>query len=161
MIGKLVRLFRRTEPSIAEARPSDAATFAALHAECFRRGWTDGEFEGLLLDRSVLAHRATIRSTLVGFILSRLVAGEAEILSVGVAAARRNQSVARKLLETHLRRLVALGARAVFLEVDEKNTPARRLYRRAGFREVGRRPGYYAGAGATPSHALLLRRDLA
>jgi ribosomal-protein-alanine N-acetyltransferase len=44
----------------------------------------------------------------------------------------------------------------VFLEVGEQNTPACRLYRRAGFHEVGRRQGYYDG-GAT---ALVLRRDL-
>ena len=47
------------------------------------------------------------------------------------------------MLDLHLRRLAGLGARTVFLEVDEDNVPARRLYRRAGFREVGRREGYY------------------
>jgi [ribosomal protein S18]-alanine N-acetyltransferase len=52
--------------------------------------------------------------------------------------------------------LAGLGARTVFLEVGEQNTPACRLYRRAGFREVGRRQGYY-DSGAT---ALVLRRDL-
>jgi ribosomal-protein-alanine N-acetyltransferase len=51
-----------------------------------------------------------------------------------------------------------LGARAVFLEVEESNLPARRLYRGANFREVGRREGYYpAGRG---SAALVMRRDL-
>jgi ribosomal-protein-alanine N-acetyltransferase len=49
----------------------------------------------------------------------------------------------------------------VFLEVDEDNEPARRLYRRAGFREVGRRPGYYPQAGGNAATALVLRRDLA
>jgi ribosomal-protein-alanine N-acetyltransferase len=52
--------------------------------------------------------------------------------------------------------LAGLGARAVFLEVGEHNAPASRLYRKAGFYEVGRRQGYYDG-GAT---ALVLRRDL-
>ena len=42
------------------------------------------------------------------------------------------------------------------LEVDEKNEPAGRLYRRAGFYDVGRRQGYYAGSAT----ALVLRRDL-
>ncbi|MGA8359428.1 MAG: ribosomal-protein-alanine N-acetyltransferase RimI, partial [Xanthobacteraceae bacterium] len=37
-----------------------------------------------------------------------------------------------------------------------QNAPARRLYRRAGFREVGRRQGYYEGSAT----ALVLRRDL-
>ena len=59
----------------------------------------------------------------------------------------------------HLRRLAGLSARAVFLEVDEGNQPARRLYQRAGFREVGRRPGYYQH-GNHAATALVLRRDL-
>jgi ribosomal-protein-alanine N-acetyltransferase len=62
-------------------------------------------------------------------------------------------------LTLHLRRLAALGARAVFLEVDEHNTAAIKLYDRAGFFEVGRRPNYYQGSG-TPAAALVLRRDL-
>ena len=44
------------------------------------------------------------------------------------------------MLDLHLRRLAGLRARAVFLEVDEGNQPARQLYQRAGFHEVGRRP---------------------
>jgi [ribosomal protein S18]-alanine N-acetyltransferase len=64
--------------------------------------------------------------------------------------------LSRPLLDMHLRRLAGLGARTVFLEVGEKNAPAGRLYRRAGFYDVGRRQGYYEG-GAT---ALVLRRDL-
>jgi ribosomal-protein-alanine N-acetyltransferase len=64
--------------------------------------------------------------------------------------------VARPLLELHLRRLAGLGARSVFLEVGQNNTPAGRLYRRAGFYEVGRRQGYYEG-GMT---ARVLRRDI-
>ena len=95
-----------------------------------------------------------------GFILSRLAAGEAEILSVAVASARRGRGLARALLNLHLRRLAGLGARAVFLEVDEDNAPARRLYQRAGFREVGRRPGYYQQGRDQAATALVLRRDL-
>ena len=93
---------------------------------------------------------------MIGFILSRLAAGEAEILSVAIAPAWRGRGLARPLLDLHLRRLAGLGARAVFLEVDENNAPARALYRRAGFRDVGRRQGYYQ-SGAS---ALVLRRDL-
>ena len=52
--------------------------------------------------------------------------------------------------------LAGFGMRAVFLEVDEDNKPARKLYARAEFREVGRRPGYYSGGKS----ALVLRRDL-
>jgi ribosomal protein S18 acetylase RimI-like enzyme len=53
-----------------------------------------------------------------------------------------------------------LGARAVFLEVDEHNDPAIRLYHRAGFSEVSRRANYYPGPGGKAAAALVLRRDL-
>jgi len=160
MIG-LLRKWTRSEPALAEAGPRDAATLAALHAAAFRRGWSEDEFERLLIDPNVIAHRALIGRSLAGFIISRLAAGEAEILSVAVAPARRGRGLARKLLDLHLRRLAGLGVKAVFLEVDEDNAPARRLYLRARFRDVGRRPAYYAQGSAPPASALVLRRDLA
>jgi ribosomal-protein-alanine N-acetyltransferase len=160
MIG-LLRKLTRSEPALAEAGARDAATFASLHAAAFRRGWSEDEIEQLLIDKSVIAHRATIGRALAGFILSRIAAGEAEILSVAVAPARRGRGIAKRLLDLHLRRLAGLGATAVFLEVDEDNAPARRLYAGARFREVGRRPAYYARDAAAPANALVLRRDLA
>ena len=132
MMGFLRRLFSRTKPALAEAGPRDAASIAALHAASFHRGWSEEEVERLLVERSVMTHRAALGAKLAGFIMSRRAADEAEILSV-----------------------------AVFLEVDETNVPAIRLYRRAGFRDVGKRPNYYAVPGAKPVAALVLRRDLA
>jgi [ribosomal protein S18]-alanine N-acetyltransferase len=158
MIEIVRRLFARAPPALSEAAPRDAPAFSALHRASFHRGWSDGEFEQLLFDRNIVAHRANVGHRLAGFILSRMTAEEAEILSVAVVSARRGKGLARQLLDLHLRRLAGLGARTVFLEVDEGNVPACRLYRRAGFREVGRREGYYpAGGGAA---ALILRRDL-
>jgi ribosomal-protein-alanine N-acetyltransferase len=156
MMNFVSRLFTRAAPVLSEAGPRDAASIAVLHAASFQRGWGEDEIQGLLIDRKVIAHRAALGRTLVGFILSRAVEDEAEILSVAIAPAWRGRGFARPLLDLHLRRLSGLGARAVFLEVDEKNQPARRLYRRAGFAEVGRRQGYYDSSSA----ALVLRRDL-
>ena len=153
-------LFTRGEPTLSDAGARDAAVIAALHAQSFHRGWSDEEVEGLLLDRHVIAHRATAGRKFAGFILSRLVQDEAEILSVAVARAQQGRGLARKLLDLHLRRLAGLGARAVFLEVDEHNKPAIHLYDRAGFREVARRPNYYAMPSGRTATALVLRRDL-
>jgi len=107
----------------------------------------------------VVAHRARAGNDLAGFIISRVAADEAEILSVAVARARRGRGLAGRLLDLHLRALAGRGARAVFLEVDDGNVPARRLYARRHFAEIGRREGYYASpVGA--SRALILRRSL-
>jgi ribosomal-protein-alanine N-acetyltransferase len=143
MIGFFTSLFSRDEPRIAEARPSDAGELATLHGVSFHCGWSEDEFERLLVDRNVIAHRVMIGRRLAGFIISRIIAGEAEILSVAVAAARRRKGIAGQMLNLHMRRLAGLGARTVFLEVGEGNSAANRLYRRAGFRLVGRREGYY------------------
>ncbi len=156
MTNFVSRLLSRTEPMIAEARTGDAAAIAAIHAASFQRGWGEDEFRRLIAEPAVVTHRAAAGHNLTGFIMSRVTAGEAEILSVAIAPSWRGRGFARPLLDLHLRRLAGVGARTVFLEVGEHNTPAMRLYRRAGFYEVGRRPGYYDG-GAT---ALTLRRDL-
>ena len=156
MINLVTRLIGRPKPTMAEASDRDAAAIAAVQAASFQRGWGEDVFRRLLLERNVVCHRAVMGRTLIGFILSRLVAGEAEILSVAIAPSWRDRGLSRPLLDLHLRRLAGLGARTVFLEVDEKNAPAGRLYRKAGFYDVGRRQGYYEGRAT----ALVLRRDL-
>jgi ribosomal-protein-alanine N-acetyltransferase len=160
MIEVVTRLFGRAEPVLSQAGPRDARAMAALHGASFHRGWSDGEFERLLSDRNVVVHRATVGRNLAGFILSRIAGAEAEILSIAVASSRRSKGLAKRLLDLNLRRLAGLGTRAVFLEVGDDNVPARRLYQRAGFREVGRREGYYRDHTGKASTALVLRRDL-
>lgn len=160
MIGFISNLFGRAEPVLSEASSRDAGAIAVLHSASFNRGWSEQEVETLLLDRHVIAHRATSGGKLAGFIMSRLVEDEAEILSVAVAARSQGRGLARTLLTLHLRRLAGLGARAVFLEVDEHNAAALKLYDRAGFGEISRRANYYPGAGGKPAAALILRRDL-
>ena len=160
MIGFISSLFTRAEPAMSEASARDASAIAALHGGSFRRGWSEQEVEGLLLDRHVVAHRVLMGTRLAGFIMSRLVEDEAEILSVAVAGRQRGRGLARQLLNLHLRRLAGLGARTVFLEVNEHNDPALQLYHWAGFSEVSRRPNYYPGTGGKAVVALVLRRDL-
>jgi [ribosomal protein S18]-alanine N-acetyltransferase len=156
MTSFVSRLMPTVQPAFLAARPRDAAAIAQLHAASFGRGWEEDEVRRLLLDRTVVTHRVMVRRAMVGFIMSRMAVDEAEILSVAIAPARRGRGFSRPLLDHHLRSLAALGARTVFLEVDEHNAPACRLYGGAGFHEIGRRQGYYQG-GTT---ALVLRRDL-
>jgi ribosomal-protein-alanine N-acetyltransferase len=156
MSGIVSRLLKSAPPALSAARPRDAASIAALHAASFRRGWGEDEVHALLADRAVASHRAMVRRALVGFIMSRTAADEAEILSVAIAPAWRGRGLSRPLLDFHLRALAGLGVRALFLEVDERNAPALRLYEGALFRQVGQRRGYYAGSAT----ALILRRDL-
>jgi ribosomal-protein-alanine N-acetyltransferase len=163
MIAFLQSLLQRPAPAILDARPADAAALAGVHADAFRHGWSESEFERLLADRTTVCHVARRNGgtgPVCGFIISRVVEDEAEILMVAVARNEQGRGLARQALARHLGRLAAHGARNVFLEVDEGNSPAIRLYTRAGFEQVGKRPGYYAEAGKPAAAALIMRRRL-
>ncbi|HRF10287.1 MAG TPA: GNAT family N-acetyltransferase [Xanthobacteraceae bacterium] len=162
MIGRILQFFRRPEAAILDARPSDAAALAALHRVSFRHGWSESEFERLLSDRAAVAHVARTnggRGPVVGFVLSHRVDQEAEILLVALAPGERGKGTATRVLAKHLSRLAAFGVARVFLEVDEGNAAARKLYTRAGFSEVGRRKGYYRKPEGNAA-ALILARNL-
>jgi ribosomal-protein-alanine N-acetyltransferase len=158
--ARLSRLLGNSTFPVLPAGTSDAEGLAALHAGAFRRGWSAEEFERLLIEHNVVADRAMAGPRHAGFVISRLAADQAEVLSVAVAARHRGRGLARKLLDVHLGRLAGYGISSVFLEVDEGNVPARRLYAGLRFAQVGRRESYYVDAGGTGT-ALVLRRDLA
>jgi [ribosomal protein S18]-alanine N-acetyltransferase len=147
-------------PVVEPAALRDARRLAQLHGESFHRGWGEGEFEGMLTERNTLVHRLRAGSRIVGFAVSRLAADEAEILSIAVAASHRGRGLSRDLLLTHLGHLAGRGVRTIFLEVEENNQPARRLYERAGLSAIGRRERYYRQPGGEQLNALLMRRDL-
>ena len=160
MMTWLTELWGSDAALVEPATMRDAPKLAQLHGASFHRGWGEGEFEGMLSERNTLVHRLRIGRKIVGFAVSRMAADEAEILSIAVAASHRGRRLSRNLLLTHLGHLAGRGVRTVFLEVEENNQPARRLYQRAGFSVVGRRERYYRQSGSEALDALLMRRDL-
>jgi [ribosomal protein S18]-alanine N-acetyltransferase len=137
----------------------DASALSQIHGASFHRGWDESEFETMLTERNTLVHRLRTGRKTIGFSVSRMGADEAEILSIAVAESHRGRGLSGKLLLTHLGHLAGRGIRTVFLEVEENNQPARRLYQSAGFSVVGRRERYYRQGGEALD-ALLMRRDL-
>ena len=137
----------------------DAPRLAQLHGSSFHRGWGESEFEHMLTERNTLVHRLRVGRKTIGFAVSRMGADEAEILSIAIDAPYRGKGLSRTLLLTHLGHLAGRGVRTIFLEVEENNQPARRLYDWAGFSVVGRRDRYYR-QDAEQLNALLMRRDL-
>lgn len=153
-----------TEPVIEPAVDRDVPVLADIHSASFANDWSEDEITSLMSGAGVSAMVARRRMPFgsrrpVGFMLTRTVLDEAEILTVAVSPAWRGLGVGRDLVLRTLRDLAHAGTVSVFLEVDAENTPARRLYEGSGFRQVGVRRGYYSaspGAGT----ALVLRRDL-
>ena len=154
--------FGRREPVTREARASDAARLAELHADAFRIGWDESEFDRLLANRLSRCFVATEgpEGAVSGFILLSGVPPESEVLSVTVARSVRGRGIGRKLMAAALGRLVAEGMKTIFLEVEETNAAAVNLYRNIGFHEIGRRENYYRSTDGKPVAALTMRLDL-
>jgi len=148
----------RIDPLGTEA----AARMAAIHAASFARPWSTLEFERLLSERGMVADGLFLGPApkAAGFVLSRIVLDEAEILTLAVAPEMRGRGLSIPLLERHLDELSRRGTRKVHLEVEEGNHPAIALYRRFGFKEVGRREGYYQKADGTRVAALAMALSL-
>jgi len=160
MIAWLSDWFSGGRPSIEPATLRDAPRLAQLHGASFHRGWGDGEFETMIAERNTLVHRLRLGRKTIGFAVSRMGADEAEILSIAIDVRHRGRGLSHNLLLTHLGHLAGRGVRRIFLEVEENNAPARRLYERAGFAVVGRRERYYRQENGEQLNALLMRRDL-
>lgn len=124
---------------------------AAIHGAAFPRDevWSERAIAELLATPGVLGwlHPAG------GMILTRVVADEAEILTLAVAPPVRRRGIARGLLGAAIAEFSRLGIMSVFLEVSAANVAARALYATLGFSAVGERPHYYSD-GAT---ALLMK----
>lgn len=139
---------------------NDADTLAALHAPSFPDAWPAEAFRSLIArDGVTVLIGVDDEGSPRGFILVQCVAGEAEVLTFCVAEAFRRSGLGRSLLAAALALAAEQGAEQMFLEVGEGNGPALRLYRRAGFGEVGRRAAYYHH-GLDASDAIVMRKVL-
>lgn len=133
------------------------AAMAALHAACFTtpRPWSAAEIASLLDSPLTFALTAPH-----GFIMGRVVAGEAELLTLAVAPDQRRQGIAARLMQSFLTECSTRAADSVFLEVAEPNLPARALYAAHGFAQSGLRRAYYHTPDGQAQDALVLVRSL-
>ena len=137
--------------------PAHADRLAALHADGFDAPWDAAEFAALLDQPGVFAIALG-----EAFVLCRVVADEAEILTIAVRPSSRRRGLGRNLMDEALRRLYRDRVASCFLEVDPDNGSAIALYRSLGFAVVGERKGYYrrAAGSAAAAPALVMRVQL-
>ena len=147
-----------------------AQVLAVLHQSCFSPGWGDRDISGLLSTPGTAALAALAGAERsyepgsnklpAGFILYRCAADECEIITLCVCPQNRRQGIAYRLLSALENVLVACDVTAVFLEVEEGNASAVRLYEKAGYVRTGLRKNYYRKEDSLRD-ALLYRRALA
>lgn len=141
------------EIAVTRAGPFDASSMAAIHASAFARAWDEAAMGQFLAAPDTLCLIGSVADsaggTLGGLLIARKAADEAEILTFCVAPACRNAGLGRALLDAAATALREAGAKTLFLEVEEGNEAALRLYRSLGAIPVGKRERYYeSGADA-------------
>jgi ribosomal-protein-alanine N-acetyltransferase len=143
---------------IVRVEMGHAASLARLHALLFDAAWDAAGFREMLGHPGAVAFaaRAGDPPQIVGFIVGRVAADEAEILTVGVARDWQRLGIGRSLVEALALAAAERGANRLYLEVGAGNMAARALYNRLGFEESGRRPGYYVRPGGAAEDALNL-----
>ena len=96
----------------------------------------------------------------LGYAICLKIVDEAHLLNISVLRAVQGQGLGRWFLDVLGNGLWEHGARQMFLEVRPSNTPALRLYERAGFAPIGRRRDYYPAADGRREDAIVMRREL-
>ena len=146
---------------VEPAETRDAKDLARIHGQSFYRGWPAADFSSFLEAAATPAYIACdARRRVAGFALIRIVADEAELLTIAVDPKWRGKGVARALLDAVFADLMLSPARRMFLEVDEQNHAAIRLYERQGFTTISSRKGYYPRPDGSAATALVMARDL-
>ena len=144
---------------IRKAGAQDVDALAKLDARCFAAPWSRQSFEEDVVKNPLAFYLVaeTEDGEIAGYAGVWLIVDEGHITNVAVSPEHRRCGIAKAVLtrlfetceEDH-------GIRAFTLEVRPSNDPALALYRSFGFREAGRRKGYYEDNG---EDALILWRQ--
>ena len=94
-----------------------------------------------------VALAAVLDGVLIGFAIASVIAPDAELETIVVAAAHQRRKAGSALLRALLQELGLRQVTEISLEVRESNAGAQRFYRARGFAEFARREGYYTDSG--------------
>ena len=132
------------------------AQVAELEKICFADPWSEKSVASELENPLSYWLVALEGSTVAGYAGSQTVLGETDMMNVAVRPECRRQGVAEALIAALIAGLKKRESHCLTLEVRESNAPARALYEKLGFLEVGRRKNYYRNP---KEDALILRKE--
>jgi ribosomal-protein-alanine N-acetyltransferase len=127
----------------------DVSAVAQLDRMSFSLSWPEHAFAYEVKDNS--AARCFVAETeekqIIGMVVSWVILDELHIATIAVHPDYRRQGIGEQILIEALRDGREAGTLHALLEVRAGNAAAQNLYRKFGFKEVGRRPKYYKDNG--------------
>lgn len=133
---------------VSRLREADLDDVLAIERVSFPTAWTRDNFLYELRDNR-FARNLALRADgkLAGYACLWVLEDELKINNIAVRPGLRGAGLGHALLRACLELGLAECCAEATLEVRPSNLVARRLYERYGFRETGRRPGYYQDTG--------------
>jgi len=119
----------------------------AIEKVSFPSPWTSNAFQEELRRSFSRLWILLDKADVLGYVCFWFMVGELHLMNIAVHPERRGEGFGRLLLDKMIAVGISDGADRALLEVRPSNAPARNLYRKAGFREIGRRTKYYRDTG--------------
>ena len=146
--------------SLRLAALADAHTIASLSRDLIEYGlrwrWTPRRIAASIRAPDVNVLVACVHGNIVGFAIMRYGEDDAHLDLLAVAPPYRRLGIARQLVAWLEECAMVAGIFTIALEVRAENHGAQKFYKRLGYRELARLPGYYQGIEG----ALRMIRDL-
>ena len=133
--------------SFREMVPDDADVVAAVEAACFPVPWSRESFWREASNEHTCYRLAVADEQVVGFAGCWVTCDEAQLTNIALLPDWRGQGLGTRLMADLMAAAKARGCTAMTLEVRPSNTAALALYHHYGFKEAGRRKGYYTDNG--------------
>ena len=134
----------------------DLDAVMAVEIQAYSFPWSRGNFIDSLA-AGYLAELLLSAEGLVGYFVAMPGVDELHLLNLTVAPDWQGQGHGRALLAAMQDHARTRELPTLLLEVRESNLRALELYRGQGFAEVGRRRGYYPGAGRREDAVVMSR----
>lgn len=127
---------------IEDATLDDLDTILEIEARAYPVPWNREQMLTVFKD-NVIRMKLLMDGELIGYAFVSIVLDEGHLLHITIDPIHHGKRLGRYLLEQVLKLGDLHQLATIFLEVREGNTPARALYDRIGFNQVGMRKGYY------------------
>ena len=141
---------------LTEMKQEHVSQVAALEKICFSDPWSENSVAYELTNKLAYWLVALEGDTVVGYIGSQTVMEETDMMNVAVHPDYRRKGSAEALVNGLVEALKERGSHCLTLEVRASNEPAKSLYEKLGFSQIGRRPNYYRNPR---EDALILRKE--
>ena len=141
---------------IVNMNESHVAQVAELEKICFSDPWSENSVASELKNPLSCWLVAEEDGVAAGYIGSQTVMDESDMMNVAVHPDHRRKGMAQALVNELVEALKKRESHCLTLEVRASNEPAKALYEKLGFVQVGLRKNYYRNP---KEDALILRKE--